>query len=334
MTTTSDTIPPAIAASGPQARAAWEAFLAAEGLKVSTRRHYRSRALQFLAWLGPQLAAVTRATVESYLDTRPSPHERYLQQAALRRLFDALTDQGVLPANPARPGPHADDQAASAGETAAASDEAPPSLADLKAFLFDLDHIGEGSEYYRPGLVAMSPLVVGGMATEQIAAFTGLPPVEVELYAVRLRQNGIWTPDGKVAVDFDDPNSAEALLNLVLMVGCAAGKFRRFAPGDPPPAEEEPPLTQTPSKGGKPPMTFQEAVNAVLQDKVATRRAWLDRGDDDLCLRRVEGIVDICGWTEDGTRGILTDADRAATDWLVVDDDAPDRPAAGEGPQP
>jgi hypothetical protein len=69
-------------------------------------------------------------------------------------------------------------------------------------------------------------------------------------------------------------------------------------------------------------MNYQEAVAAVLQDKVATRRAWLGRGDDDLCLRRQEGIVDICGWTQAGTRGVLTDADRAATDWLIVEDDA------------
>ncbi len=66
-----DTVPPTIVSAGPAAGAAWAEFVAGDGLKPSTRKLYRNRARQFLAWLKPQgigLAAVTRATVESYLD--------------------------------------------------------------------------------------------------------------------------------------------------------------------------------------------------------------------------------------------------------------------------
>jgi hypothetical protein len=152
-----------------------------------------------------------------------------IYRTPLRRLFEALADQDVLRTNPARALPEAANLERRQGDPAVASDEAPVTLTDLKAFLDDLDHIGDCSKYFRPGLVAMYPLVVGGMDTEQIAAFTGIPPAEVEEYAGRLRENGIWTPDAKVVVDFDDPASTEAIVNLVLIVGCAAGVFRRFA---------------------------------------------------------------------------------------------------------
>jgi hypothetical protein len=236
--TTSDSIPPAIATAGPAACGAWADFVAGDGLQPSTRKLYRNRARQFLAWLEPQgigLAAVTRATVESYLDGQATcDHERMIYRTPLRRLFDALAAHGAIPANPAGAVRRSNGRGVSAGETSTAADEAAPTLDDLKSVLFDLDHISEGSDYFRPGLVAMYPLVVGGMDIERIAAFTGLPPAEVELYAGRLRENGVWTPDGKVAVDFEDADSAEAALNLVLIVGCAAGVFERGPLEDPP----------------------------------------------------------------------------------------------------
>jgi hypothetical protein len=97
----------------------------------------------------------------------------------------------------------------------------------LKGFSQDLDGIEEGSRSFRPGLVAMYPIVIGSMDTKEIASVTGIPLAEVEIYAGRLRENGIWTPDGKIVVDFEDPESEEAVVNMVLIVGCAAGKFCR-----------------------------------------------------------------------------------------------------------
>jgi hypothetical protein len=83
------------------------------------------------------------------------------------------------------------------------------------------------------------------------------------------------------------------------------------------------------NKKETPSMNFEEAVAAVLQNKIAARQAWIDRGDDDLCIRIHRypdaqgpgGIVDICGWTQAGTRATLTDEDRQATDWLILRDE-------------
>jgi transposase-like protein len=97
--------PAIIAAAGPAAVAAWETFLAAEGLKASTRKLYRNRARQFLTWLesrGIGLPAVTPATVERYLDSHTTgAHERLIRRAPLRRLFFTLIAADVIASNPA-----------------------------------------------------------------------------------------------------------------------------------------------------------------------------------------------------------------------------------------
>jgi hypothetical protein len=236
-----DERPPLIHAAGPEACAAWDEFVAGEGLKPSTQKLYRKQAVHFLRWLEAQslgLAEVTPAHVASYLDSQGICYQSWkIYRSRVRRLFALLVARRVLPSNPAKgkgigrstsvpvaaPSPELSAAMPAASETG----ERPPTLADLKTVLWELDHIREDSKYFRPGLVALYPLVVGGMDLQQIAAFTGIPLAEVELYAGRLRENGIWTPDDKIAVEFDDPASDEAIVELALIIGCAAGIFVR-----------------------------------------------------------------------------------------------------------
>jgi hypothetical protein len=210
--------PTTMAVAGAAARAVWSDFATGTGLAPGTIKNYRNAARMFLAWLQSRdiaLSQVTRETVEAYLNLRDlCSHEKMVRRTPLRRLFRSLVAAGAIPFNPL--------------DQSAEKPEGIGTLAELKAFLLELDYIGEKSDSFRPGLVAMYPVVVGGMDSHQIAAFTGIPLEEVELYTSRLRSNGIWTPDGKIVVDFDDPASDEAIVNLVLIIGCAKGTFQRF----------------------------------------------------------------------------------------------------------
>ena len=96
----------------------------------------------------------------------------------------------------------------------------------LCAFLRDLDFYDESDDYYRPGLVAMYPIVIGGQDVREIAGVTGLPLDEVEGYADRLRKNEIWV-NGKVRVEYDieNPDPVEFVVQMTLIIGCAAGDF-------------------------------------------------------------------------------------------------------------
>jgi hypothetical protein len=214
-----DKRPPLICTAGPEACVAWDEFLAGEGLQASTRYQYRQHALHFLRWLEAQgvgLAQVTSAHLTSYLDTQHTTLSQRHYRTPLRRLFALLVARHVLLSNPA------DVKRGKVGVPPA------PTLAGFRTLLWRLGRITKDSPWFRPGLVAMYPMVVGGMDPQQIAAFTGMPLPEVELYAGRLRANGIWTPDGKaIALDVADPTSAEAILDFVLMIGCAAGTFGR-----------------------------------------------------------------------------------------------------------
>lgn len=240
-------VPAVIAAAGPAACAAWEEFLGGAGLGASSRIVYRQRAAQFLRWLSAQgldLMQVTPALMASYLDgLSDSPHARMTYRTPLRRLFDSITAHGVIASNPTRVSADAGrSEAPACGADATGHEEGRPTLADLIEFLLELDGIREGSRSYRPGLVAMYPVVVGGMDPQAIASFTGVPLDEVETYVARLRENGVWTPDGKVALDSADPDVAEFVVNLVLIIGCAGGIFQRF----PPPGDADNPSTHEP----------------------------------------------------------------------------------------
>jgi hypothetical protein len=103
-------------------------------------------------------------------------------------------------------------------------------LKRLKAFLLELDGYDESSDSYRPGLVAMYPVIVGGQDPLEIAEVTGIPLAEVQTYVQRLRENGIWDGE-RVVLSFDpdgaDTTEAMLVVEMVLIIGAAAGIFAR-----------------------------------------------------------------------------------------------------------
>lgn len=229
-----DPTPAAIAAAGPAACEAWQRFLS-EYQGRAAAPLYRAVAVRFLRWLEPQeivLAEVTPAQVQDFLGgLHVKGATRRVYRSGIRQFFEAMKAQGVISSNPVPALERA------AGGTTGGSDEAKPTgspspLAELQEFLLELDRIKEGSVCYRPGLVAMYPIVVGGMDTQSIAADTGIPLAEVETYVGRLRENGVWSPDGKVVLDSADQDLAEFTVNLVYIVGCAEGVFKFFPAGN------------------------------------------------------------------------------------------------------
>lgn len=183
---------------------------------------FRTATKHFLRWggdAGLTLGGIGAGHIDAFFsNTRWKASTVKFYFGALKKLFSHLEADRVIERSPfaglSPPRQHCPDLP-------------PRTLEALKGFLQDLDGIKEGSRSFRPGLVAMYPIIIGGMDTKEIASVTGIPLAEVEIYAGRLRENGIWTPEGKIAVDFEDPESDEAVVNMVLIVGCAAGKFCR-----------------------------------------------------------------------------------------------------------
>jgi hypothetical protein len=217
-------VPVAVRNAGPRAVESFLCFFARASSKYSGYV-YRTAANHFFCWCdetGLAMDTLKGGHVVSFFEAKRdkwkmSSAATYFQ--SLKLLFKHLEDDRIIERSPfaglSAPRQHCPDLP-------------PRTLEALKGFLQDLDGIKEGSRSFRPGLVAMYPIIIGGMDPTEIASVTGISLAEVETYAGRLRENGIWTPDGKIAVDFEDPESDEAVLNMVLIVGCAAGTFQRF----------------------------------------------------------------------------------------------------------
>ena len=236
--TTTDNIPPAIVSAGPAAGAAWAEFVAGDGLKPSTRKLYRNHARRFLAWLEPQgigLAAVTRATVESYLDGQATCYqERMIYRTPLRRLFAVLLAHHAIPYDPL----------------------SLPPLEELKAAIRELapPAMDDNPEMLDAGVVLLAGLHFGTSELMPISRFTGVAPERVAEFAQHLRANGVWTPDGKTAGMWDQEGGGIALLIDILvalgMVACrpandsvnpgepGASNSAAGAPDEPAPTEE------------------------------------------------------------------------------------------------
>ncbi len=216
-------------------------YCARQVVGQNAARQCRALATRFLHWLelaGVGLADVTPPQVDDFLGTHDiSPGTKTFYRTLLRRFFDALVACGLMQVNPiAAAKPRAVEPPAEAGamneDVEDENHTGPTPIAELTAFPHDLGISDEGDEFFRPGLVAMYPIIVGGMDAREITATTGIALAEVELYIGRLRENGIWTPDGKFVIDFDDPQSAEAIVNLVYIIGCAKGIFVRVPAPD------------------------------------------------------------------------------------------------------
>ena len=236
------TVPATVRNAGPKAVESYLRFFGQfKSRPASVASRYRSAARRFFAWCeecGLPLDALRPEHAARFLDVAASewqPSTLYQYVKAIRHLFRELAADGVLVPSPFRdvaiPVPRPRPPARSLS-VPVVRPEKRGTLADLKEFLLELDHITEGSSSYRPGLVAMYPVVIGGMDVREIAADTGIPLDEVEAYAGRLRENRIWREDGRLSVTFEpgDDDIATFVVEMVLIVGCAAGIFQRFPP--------------------------------------------------------------------------------------------------------
>jgi hypothetical protein len=100
-----------------------------------------------------------------------------------------------------------------------------PSLRCLKKILREMGCV-EGDTNYSAGLVLLAPLATSTMEPNTVSRFTSVPLVLVELFAGRLRENGISTERGKVNIEGDNPE--ELAVGLALSVGVALGHFERI----------------------------------------------------------------------------------------------------------
>jgi hypothetical protein len=216
-----DLVPAVVRAAGAKAVESFLCFFA-RAKSEHTGYVQRTAANHFFRWCGASglaLEALRAGHVAGFFEAKREewkPPTTKIYFRSLERLFahleaDRIVERSPFAGAPKPQGPKVQRQA----------------LAKLTEFLRELDGIGEGSESFRPGLVAMYPVVVGGMDVEEIAACVGLPVAEVEVYAGRLRANGIWTPEGKISVSFEDPDSFEAVVELAMQIGCAEGRFER-----------------------------------------------------------------------------------------------------------
>jgi hypothetical protein len=215
-------IPAGIRDAGPNAVESYLRFLI--GFEYPTRYILRAAGKHFFQWAekaGIPIGALQPGDINAFFDNADwqfATKRTYFSY--LKRLFVHLESDQIIERSPF-------------ADASAPKKPTRRSLEGLKQFLKELDGYTEESEYYRPGLVAMYPIIIGGMDTNEIANSTGIPVEEVETYANRLRENRIWLANGKIAVDFEDPEKEadEAVLNMVLIIGCAAGEFQR-PPGE------------------------------------------------------------------------------------------------------
>ncbi|HEY7330680.1 MAG TPA: hypothetical protein VH592_23775 [Gemmataceae bacterium] len=276
-----DLVPAVIREAGPKAVESFLCFFA----RVRSERTgsvYRSAATHFFRWCGDrglQLDALKGGHVAGFFEAkreewRLSTERTYFR--ALHLLFEHLEADRIIERSPfvgmerrQRPETESDEQR----------------LAKLKQFLRELDGYDEGLEsYYRPGLVAMFPIFFGSMDEARIAAVTGIPVEEATIYIGRLRSNGIWTEDGKIAVDFEDPEKESdlAVVNMALIIGCAAGEFERVPISE---ALTTPAPEATTSSGESDSLPEPPPPIATPRE----RYEWTDQNREDLLKLRKKG---------------------------------------------
>jgi hypothetical protein len=218
-------VPATIRESGVKAVESYLCFFSTLGSK-HTGYVYRAATKHFFRWMDQQglpLESLRAGHVETFFAKTPwksSTVSFYFH--SLKKLFAHLESDRAVNRSPFAGLPTPKPLARRVRKGA---------LEELKQFLLDLDGYDEKNKHYGPGMVAMYPIIIGGMDTKEIAEVTDLPLEEVEIYAGRLRENGIWTPDNRIAVDFDDPEKDAdlAVVNMVLIIGCAAGVFARYS---------------------------------------------------------------------------------------------------------
>ena len=107
-------------------------------------------------------------------------------------------------------------------------------LAELKRIVLEIgkdDGWQEGDESFQAGLVLIAPLSITTMDPVAVSQFTGVPEPLVREFAGRLIENGVWRPDGKLAVQWNDPENGN--LAFMMDVWVAMGELEEEQPRRP-----------------------------------------------------------------------------------------------------
>lgn len=217
-----EAVPALIRAAGEEAVKAYRSYFDDAIGNRNTRRNYASQARRFFEWAerrGLVLESIDAPALASYkaeLAAATSPQAAEVYLVAVRGVFRALADTGVLAANPC-PGGRLNGRRPTGPDPA----EEPVSLEELKQAVRELDDWEEDSELFRAGLVVLAPAAIETTDPAAVAAFTGVPEPLVHEFAARLRANGVWLPDGKFAMGSKDVDSGvvEVIINVLIAVG-------------------------------------------------------------------------------------------------------------------
>jgi hypothetical protein len=220
-------IPNIIRAAGESAMGAYRQFVADPKWSPSTRDLYRSRAARFFRWAdarGLTLQSIDTPALAAYaaeIAATKSPHEATVYLTPVRGALGHLARSGVLATDPCPKG-----QRNGRTNEYAINSASPPSipLAELKRTVLEIgeeDGWEEGDEDVQAGLVLLAPLSIKTMDPEAVSRFTGVAEPLVREFAVRLIENGIWMPDGTIALSGNDN------LALMLDVWTATGMLVR-----------------------------------------------------------------------------------------------------------
>ena len=217
-----DLVPAVIRDAGSKAIESYLCFFAQFTVRGKTAAcGYRSQSRLFFQWCrnaGISLDAIRAGHVVAFQTEmreqyKPSTLSQYLR--AVRRLFAHLESDRIIERSPfvgvdfpARP------------------KRMKATLAELKSIVHEIGYDEKKLDEFNASMVVLYPVVVGGMNAKRIAAFTGIPSSVVELYVQRLRENGVWTPEGKICLECE-PDSDEAYTEFIMQVMCALGEAVR-----------------------------------------------------------------------------------------------------------
>ena len=143
-------------------------------------------------------------------------------------------------------------------------------------------------------MVTLAPLSIGTLDLMDISSFTGVPVPLVRQFAARLLANGVWRPNGKVAVCDNDPETGEPVLDefdVILDTLIAVGYVESRAA----PAVEDAgtnPGTPKPTARRRPPMpadSIPDLIRAAGEPAVCAYREFLGDTKRTLNTRKLYG---------------------------------------------
>ena len=221
-------IPKPVADAGENAIAAYQSFLTEGRLKASTLTIYRSALSRFFRWAtkhGAPLAALGRNDVDAYLTDLHTlkPSTIAVNLTAIRAFFRHLMVSGVLSENPFA-------SLAAPSHKAAKLDPRLTKLKQMVREIGEADGWTADSQDFQAGLVMLAALEIRTTEPEAISRFTGVSLPQVEQFAERLRDNGIWQSDGTIVAEWAEPENG--WLAFMLDVWVATGDLERARSDD------------------------------------------------------------------------------------------------------